>query len=192
MYNFAPDKKAEAFTYKNQGKYNVDAIAEKLKQFGDEWFLDTTRQKEYAVHTLTNSYFIYEHSNKWTYGLPYNVEYRCADDKLFALVEPIIKDLEKIHNGKVAKCLFIKLPIGKVVYEHSDVGDYFNAVRRHHIAIQTNPDTFFRIDGEKKNMLVGDCWEINNMKLHFVENNGDTDRIHLLIDIFPNDIFATA
>ena len=123
--------------------------------------------------------------------MPYDVEYRCADDELYTLVEPIIRDLEEIHNGKVAKCLFIKLPIGKVVYEHCDSGDYFNAVRRHHIAIQTNPDTFFRIDGEKKNMLIGDCWEINNMKLHFVENNGDTDRIHLLIDIFPNDIFAT-
>jgi hypothetical protein len=192
MYNFAPDKKAEAFTYINQGKYNVDAIAEKLSKFGDEWFLDTTRQYEYSVHSLTNSYFIYEHSNKWTYGLPYNAEYRCTDDELFALIEPIIKDLEQIHKGKVGKCVFLRLPPGKVVYEHVDTGDYLNAARRHHIAIQTNPDTFFRVDKEKKNMLVGDCWEINNMKLHFAENNGDTDRVHLLIDILPDDIFTTA
>jgi aspartyl/asparaginyl beta-hydroxylase (cupin superfamily) len=106
------------------------------------------------------------------------------------MIEPIIKELEKIHNGKVAKCLFIKLPSKKNVKEHKDLGNYFNAIKRHHIAIETNKETFFYINNEKKNMEVGDCWEINNMRSHYVKNNGETDRIHLLIDILPNDLFA--
>ena len=36
-------------------------------------------------------------------------------------------------------------------------------------------------------MQEGQCWEINNAKNHSVENNGTTDRIHLLIDIMPNE-----
>ena len=35
-------------------------------------------------------------------------------------------------------------------------------------------------------MLEGECWEINNTRLHAVENNSKIDRIHLLIDIMPN------
>ena len=35
-------------------------------------------------------------------------------------------------------------------------------------------------------MKVGECWEINNSLLHSVENNGKTERIHLLVDILPN------
>lgn len=192
MDNYIKNKANEAFLYKYHKKYNVDGILKKLDDFDSQWFLDTTRQNDYEVHKLTNSYFIYEHSNKWTYGSPYNIEYRCTDNELFKMIEPIIQDLEQIHNGKVGKCLFIKLPAKKMVFEHRDNGDYLNAARRHHIAIKTNPMTFFKIDEERKNMLVGDCWEINNMRLHAVQNNGDTDRVHLLIDILPNDLFTTA
>ena len=35
-------------------------------------------------------------------------------------------------------------------------------------------------------MATGECWEINNTRLHSVENNSDIDRVHLLIDIMPN------
>jgi hypothetical protein len=35
-------------------------------------------------------------------------------------------------------------------------------------------------------MKVGDCWEVNNNKEHAVKNLGQTDRIHLMIDIMPN------
>jgi aspartyl/asparaginyl beta-hydroxylase (cupin superfamily) len=36
-------------------------------------------------------------------------------------------------------------------------------------------------------MQSGECWEINNSRPHLVENNSDIDRIHLLIDIMPNE-----
>jgi hypothetical protein len=31
-------------------------------------------------------------------------------------------------------------------------------------------------------MKAGELWEINNHQLHSVENNGEEDRIHLIID----------
>ena len=152
--------------------------------------MDTSRQELYSDHKNTNSYFIFEHSNNWKYGEEYQAEYRCTDDNLFLMIEPIIKELEKIYDGRIAKCLFIRLPSKKDVKEHKDNGDYLNAVKRCHIAIETNEETFFYVNNEKKNMEVGDCWEINNMKSHYVKNDGETDRIHLLIDILPNDLFS--
>mgnify|MGYP000992128600 CR=1 FL=1 len=34
-------------------------------------------------------------------------------------------------------------------------------------------------------MEEGKCYEINNLKLHSVDNNSEYDRVHLLIDIMP-------
>jgi aspartyl/asparaginyl beta-hydroxylase (cupin superfamily) len=46
------------------------------------------------------------------------------------------------------------------------------------------------IDGERKFMRVGEIWEVNNNKVHQVWNEGDTDRVHLLIDIIPNNVIG--
>ena len=81
---------------------------------------------------------------------------------------------------------------------------YMYIIRRIHVPIQTNDKTFFRvggevsdlkeidgkatwiqIGGEVKNMKVGECWEFNNNLQHEVWNDGNTDRLHLIIDLLP-------
>jgi len=55
-----------------------------------------------------------------------------------------------------------------------------------HIPITTNDKVVFTVDGEKKNMQVGEFWEIDNSQDHSVENQGNEDRIHLIVDWMPN------
>lgn len=167
-----------------------DKIRQKLSTYTSQWFEDTTRQTVSSVHKHTNSVFVYEYDAKWTKNTKYNLDVRCKDQELLDLVAPIIKDLEGLHNGRVGKALFIKLPPSKDVNPHIDFGDYLESVRRHHIAILTNPKVSFIIDGEKQFMDIGECWEVNNNKMHQVWNEGDTDRIHLLIDIIPNSLIG--
>jgi quercetin dioxygenase-like cupin family protein len=62
-----------------------------------------------------------------------------------------------------------------------------NSVHRYHIPIITNENVEFDIAGEKNKMLPGECWEIHNGKLHSVSNSGSSDRVHLIIDIFPTN-----
>jgi aspartyl/asparaginyl beta-hydroxylase (cupin superfamily) len=38
-------------------------------------------------------------------------------------------------------------------------------------------------------MVTGECLEINNSKIHEAVNKSDNERVHLLIDIFPNKYF---
>jgi aspartyl/asparaginyl beta-hydroxylase (cupin superfamily) len=71
------------------------------------------------------------------------------------------------------------------VSEHTDKGDYLSTVRRFHIPIITNDLVSYTVNGERVHMKQGECWEINNLKSHSVLNESDTDRVHLLIDIFP-------
>jgi hypothetical protein len=176
----------EEFNYKFQGNFDVSKIANLLSTYSDEWFANKDRQTIYQVHKETNSIFIYDHSNTWSVGDRYDLKINNSQLSMIELVSPIVKSLESIHNGKIGKCLFIKLPAHKNVQEHVDDMDYLGAVRRHHIAITTNEDVFFFVNKEKKHMKVGDCWEINNSLFHGVENNGDTERIHLMLDILPN------
>lgn len=180
------NKVDEPFNYKFHGIFDVSKISDHLLTYSDEWFVDKERQMSYEVHKETNSVFIYDHTTNWFVGNKYNLKINNAQSIMIELVSSIVKNLESIHNGKVGKCLFIKLPANKSVGEHTDKMDYLGAVRRHHIPITTNKDVLFFVNKESKNMKVGECWEINNSLLHSVENNGSTERIHLMIDILPN------
>lgn len=176
----------DLFNYRFHGNFDVSGIAEHLSTYSDEWFANKDRQTTYEVHKETNSIFVYDHSNTWRLGDKYDLIVNNAQSTLTELVSPIVKSLESIHDGKVGKCVFIKMPAHKSVGQHRDSLDYLGAVRRHHIAIVTNENVIFFVNNESKNMKVGECWEINNNLLHSVENNGDSDRIHLMIDILPN------
>jgi hypothetical protein len=179
-------KENENFRFKNCGDVNISNILDHINKFNSEWLINTIRQDIYEAHKYTNSFFLYESSNNWNQGDVYQTFAMTEDFVLLDLVNPVIKNLELLYDGKVGKVLFIKLPAFKEVGEHSDVGDYLGAVRRFHVPIITNPDVDFRIDSETINMKTGEIWEINNSKLHYVNNRSDKDRVHLLIDIMPN------
>jgi aspartyl/asparaginyl beta-hydroxylase (cupin superfamily) len=182
-------KENEDFNFKFIKSYEIDNIFNHVKKFSNEWYYNTSRQEDYDVHKFTTSYFIYEHSNNWTYGEPYNTKLVCDDLEFLKMISPIIKELETMYDGKVGKALFINLPAGKEVLSHKDSGDYLGMSRRIHIPIITNSDVDFIINNEAINMKYGECWEINNNKYHYVNNRSTQDRVHLLIDILPNSFF---
>jgi hypothetical protein len=187
MKTLIEKKREEEWRYIYRGKHDVSGIAERLSSYNEEqWWLDRTRQQTPPfVHRETTSLFISEIIG-WEPGMPYNPTFRLEDDVLWKMVKPIIDHYEEMHDGKVGKAVFLRLPEDKIVYQHYDEGDYLGLVHRHHIAIKTNPEATFLIDQEKKHMEVGDCWEINNARFHGVINSGKTERIHLLFDIMPN------
>jgi aspartyl/asparaginyl beta-hydroxylase (cupin superfamily) len=43
------------------------------------------------------------------------------------------------------------------------------------------------VNKETINMLEGNLYEINNTKWHNVKNESSDNRIHLIVDIMPND-----
>ena len=48
--------------------------------------------------------------------------------------------------------------------------------------IQTAEEVTFTIDGESQVLRPGELWEVNNMRMHEVENASSIDRIHLIMD----------
>jgi len=96
-------------------------------------------------------------------------------------------DLEKIHNGVRGNVLLIKLKAKEDVALHEDAGDYLMLSRRNHVPIITSGNVVFGVGSERINMQIGECWEINNYRFHWVDNDSDIDRVHLLVDIMPNE-----
>ena len=82
----------------------------------------------------------------------------------------------------------MKLYAGAAIKEHRDYEMSFEkGEARFHIPIKTNPGVSFFIENEKIPMHEGDCWYLNLSLKHSVNNSGNTDRIHLVIDCKVND-----
>lgn len=74
------------------------------------------------------------------------------------------------------------------IKEHiDDQAGYESGFLRIHIPIQTNPQVIFRVNQQILPMKSGECWYANFNLPHFVSNDGEIDRIHLVIDAIRND-----
>lgn len=83
---------------------------------------------------------------------------------------------------------FLKLAAGASVADHKDddlCADEGEA--RLHIPITTNDRVEFIIGGEPVSMKAGECWYGNFSDTHRLVNNGESDRVHLVIDCKVND-----
>jgi hypothetical protein len=180
-------KEKENFNFNFIKNYNIDNIVKIVETFSNEWKLNTSRQDQKdQTHNKTNTYFIRGMDQSW---IPYQELKTIAlstSVELLIEINKIIKDLEVYHDGKCGMAMIVKLFSDAEILEHSDGSPYLSAVRRHHIPLKTNDNVLFFIDNESMNLKIGDCWEINNNKLHKVINKSDQDRIHLMIDIVPN------
>lgn len=89
----------------------------------------------------------------------------------------------------------LRLHAGSRIEEHVDRAlDFDEGEVRLHVPIVTHDRLYFYLDGARLVMRPGECWYTNVNLPHSVENLGDTDRIHLVIDCqvdaWLRDIFA--
>lgn len=131
---------------------------------------------------------------------PYSPHLKSYDVELLDLCNPIIKKIEEIYDGVALEVTIHKLKPGTRIPDHNDLDGYINGnnyneylyfklIHKIHIVISTNDKVFFRIENNVKNLKTNECWEINDQLDHEVWNNGDTERIHLIVNLV-NDKWA--
>lgn len=108
--------------------------------------------------------------------------------EFFPVVEDFLEDVRDIFNVKdFGRVLLVKLyPNGKVL-PHIDQGKYAEAGNRLHFVIQSDEGNEFICGDEKVHMKPGELWYFDHKVLHYVNNNSERDRIHLLIDYTVKD-----
>ncbi len=81
----------------------------------------------------------------------------------------------------------MRLAPGSHIKEHCDPGlDLESGTVRLHVPVQTNDDVDFRLNDERISLSEGECWYLRLSEPHSIRNNGQTDRIHLVIDAEVN------
>lgn len=79
---------------------------------------------------------------------------------------------------------FMRIAPGGQSLEHVDTGAWWQDKFRIHIPVKTNPFAIFTSGGVSVHMAAGSCWLLNTKDyIHSAANNGDDDRIHLVIDV---------
>ena len=107
---------------------------------------------------------------------------------LFEKVEEIRPDLEIFYTE-----INYILP-GESIKPHRDNGGgitarhwYLGGACRIHIPLVTNPLAVMTSSEESKHLPVGTIYEFHNNLDHFVVNNGDSPRVHLVMDLVPKN-----
>ena len=109
---------------------------------------------------------------------------------------PEIVDLLKRHYNykfiRIKSFSFIRMKAGHRIYDHKDddavgISTAYDYCHRIHLPLVTNDKVLFTIDGETRHLKYGEMIEIDNLKTHSVVNDGENDRIHLLIDFYGLD-----
>lgn len=165
-----------SFNFLFLGNLEVKEIQNKLNSLDWEYF--TYRQTVHKVHKQT-----------LTVPLLFDPSFgQISLHKDFGLFINDLEKIKKVFSDKLGKgflqsAILINLPAGKEVVRHVDKSEVFKNFHRVHVPIQTNEQCFFEVDGEVISMKEGEIWEINNSeKAHSVQNKGESDRIHLLMD----------
>jgi tetratricopeptide (TPR) repeat protein len=163
---------------------DVRTILDWVRQLPAEKWLESERERLFDVHRDTQALLIV-HFEDHKYRKP---EYRELYSELQEAIRPVIDHIANYYrdNGFIVRLLLAKLAAGGRIPKHTDAGYSLLHCHRVHLPIVTNEQVVFHVGGEEINMQVGELWEINNGKVHAVENRGAEDRIHLIVDWMPN------
>jgi len=171
-------------TFINHGKINIENILKIIEVNNLDWDEFTDRQKRLTlVHSQTKTIpIIFDKSFDFD-------SFKIVPTNHYPLFQEEISKLETIissntnEDGKIIRAILVNLPSEKSIPIHKDYGKTLVSCRRIHIPIQTNENCFFTVGDDKRNLKLGELWEINNDKMeHSVDNLGETDRIHLIVD----------
>lgn len=126
--------------------------------------------------------------NLASYSEPHESVWWPAAD-LLTEIKPIALGLmEKLHARHLGGILITKIPPGRKIHPHCDAGFWHaEAHEKYYVCLQGNEDCVTWCEDEQIAMRTGEVWKFENLVMHGLENNGDTDRISAIIALRRED-----
>ena len=103
------------------------------------------------------------------------------------LLEPVLAQAVAPYGyarAEFPRVMLARMAPGGVIKPHRDANPAAKWPHKIHVPLLTNDRVVFFIDGTGYHFAEGEAVEVSNMAVHAVENNGDTDRIHLIFEYF--------
>lgn len=165
-------------------RFDTDKLLKDLAYIQEKW-----------VGHFNTSYY----DGDWS-GIPLRVpavrnhELSAGDNSSQYEDTPLFKELSYFREVatyfqcRATSVRLLKLSAGSVIKEHQDADlSFWYGFVRLHVPVVTNDDVHFVVDGRELPMKPGECWFAEFCKPHSVENQGSTDRIHLVMDFKVNE-----
>jgi hypothetical protein len=110
------------------------------------------------------------------------------EDQSYLTLFPELQKIKFFFKTDIVNMMFYSMTPGANIHPHRDmIGNVQWGGLRFHIPIQTNPNLIFKVSNKRVIMNVAELWALDTSYLHSVSNNGDTERIHLVLDVKVND-----
>jgi hypothetical protein len=101
---------------------------------------------------------------------------------------PYFSEVLSRFECKLLSVRLMKLTAGSRIKEHTDLDlSMESGYARLHIPITSNPQVEFVLNGERVGMKPAECWYLRLSDPHYINNYGDTDRVHMVLDVVAND-----
>jgi len=173
---------------------DVEPLLARLNEMPQLWGEITARQ-EYTGTAHTDTECIYPRGPyKFTpYYYMFDLgayDYPVMDmlaDVLVPVLRPLLTDVLKVEE--LGRVLIVKLKPGGVVTPHIDEGTYADYYARFHVAVTGTDKATLTAGPNTQHFAPGEAWWFDHKVTHSARNDGDTDRIHIIIDavtsLFP-------
>lgn len=175
------------------GKLDIRGLRNRVLAFSEEdWSRENWRQKRFDTHKDTTTIpLIFDEDFRHI-----QPTVRMAYEALREPLEPVLSLIRRHYNKSLklkrlqdkhgraypVRIILARLRPGGVITPHMDRNFSLTHAHRIHIPLQTHEEVEFYIDGVRNPMKVGEVWEINNRRIHEVENPSPIHRIHLIVD----------
>jgi hypothetical protein len=156
----------------------TDAFLFKLVE--DDWFVYDYRKPMGGMKDCNS--IPLRHSSEYTTS---TIREMPLFEKFKQELELILDSLKQFYNFNEYAAFISRLSPGGVIDLHQDGGEFLEQIHRLHIPLKTNPDCLYIVEDVALNMQVGNAYEIDNMRVHGVENKGNDYRIHLVVNLYP-------
>jgi quercetin dioxygenase-like cupin family protein len=98
---------------------------------------------------------------------------------------PCLRSVIATFQCPVTAVRLMRLAPGSRIHEHHD-HDLMaeSGVARIHVPITSNPGVTFILNATRVAMMPGEAWYLRLADPHAVRNEGSSDRVHLVLDVF--------
>lgn len=122
-------------------------------------------------------------------------DWRVANDRPLwnawrSRIEPLLHQATRPYgyaHADFPRIMLAKMGPGGVIHPHVDANPAARWPHKVHIPILTNDRVAFFVDPDRHHFDEGHAYEVNNLGVHAVSNDGDTERIHLIFEYYDLD-----
>lgn len=154
-----------------------------LQRQPDLWDANTARKdRPDSPHREMSDIWIRHAQSAEQFKTPHFARWCPAFGFLPSIRKLIFDSMSRVQASHLGGVLITRLQPGGRILPHTDRGwhpEFYNC--KLYVVLESNPQCIFRVEEEQVSMRQGDVWRIDNTKEHEVVNDGETERMTLII-----------